>query len=133
MPILERKLGWRYYGGKHYESIYTRFFQAYILPRKFNLDKRKGHLSTLIMSGEMTRAEVLEEIKRPPSAGYMLEEDMKYVLKKFGLSEQEFERIMILPPRTYKDYPNSSQLATLIKGSWIVKGARLIGLLPVEK
>ncbi|MFN2439278.1 MAG: N-acetyl sugar amidotransferase, partial [Chitinophagaceae bacterium] len=34
------ELGWRDYGGKHYESIFTRFYQGYILPVKFHIDKR---------------------------------------------------------------------------------------------
>ena len=41
MDVLQNKLGWVYYGGKHYESIYTRFWQGYVLPVKFNIDKRR--------------------------------------------------------------------------------------------
>ena len=66
MQTLERELGWKYYGWKHYESIYTRFYQGYILPKKFGYDKRKSHLSSLICSGEMTREEALEELKKEP-------------------------------------------------------------------
>ena len=54
MEVLQNQLGWVYYGGKHYESIYTRFYQAYLLPTKFDIDKRKAHYSNLILSGQMT-------------------------------------------------------------------------------
>ncbi|MEX2375969.1 MAG: N-acetyl sugar amidotransferase, partial [Dehalococcoidia bacterium] len=59
MSVLQNDLGWVYYGGKHYESIYTRFYQAYVLPEKFNIDKRRMHESDLIRSGQTTRAVAL--------------------------------------------------------------------------
>ncbi len=128
--VLTEVLGWRPYGGKHYESIYTRFFQGYILPTKFGIDKRRAHLSTLIMSGQITRDAALAEVRQPPYAGYMQEEDMDYVLKKLGFSEEEFRQIMALPIRTYHDYPNSLPLVkltrTLNPGRW----ARFVGIKP---
>ena len=63
--IIQKELGWRDYGGKHYESQFTKFYQAYILPEKFHIDKRKAHLSTLICSGQMTRTEALQELEKP--------------------------------------------------------------------
>jgi hypothetical protein len=56
---------WKDYGGKHYESIFTRFYQGYILPQKFKVDKRKAHLSNLIFSGQMSKEEAIEELKQP--------------------------------------------------------------------
>ena len=108
VDILEKELGWVNYGGKHYESIYTRFFQGYILPRKFKMDKRRGHLSTLICSGQITREEALTEILKPSySDKDMEQQDKEFVLKKFGLSEKEFEDIMNAPTKLFKDYPNN--------------------------
>jgi N-acetyl sugar amidotransferase len=103
---MEEALGWKYYGGKHYESIYTRFYQGYILPRKFGFDKRKTHLSSLICSGRMSREEALEELKKPPYPEELQREDREYATKKFGLTEQEFEGIMQAPPKDYRDYPH---------------------------
>jgi len=107
MQLLKKELGWIPYGLKHYESIYTRFFQGYILPRKFNVDKRKAHLSTLICSGQMTREEALEEMKHDIYPVDKLKEDKEYVIKKLGLSEKEFEQIMSLPIKTYREYPSN--------------------------
>lgn len=104
LRIIERELGWRNYGGKHYESIYTRFFQAYILPRKFNIDKRKAHYSALICSGQMTRDEALERMKEPIAPEAMLVQDRTYVIKKFGLTEESFERMMTAPRRTFLEF-----------------------------
>lgn len=95
--LIQKELDWRDYGGKHYESIFTRFYQGYILPEKFNIDKRKMHLSSLICSGQITREEALEELKNPPYDEAMKAEDKSYVLKKLGLSETEFQEIMNQP------------------------------------
>ena len=108
--LLQQELGWRDYGGKHFESIYTRFFQAYILPQKFNIDKRRAHLSNLILSGQITRDEALTEMGKPPCPPTELEEDVEYVIKKLGLSYEEFNQIMAAPVKTHTDYPNNAGL-----------------------
>ena len=103
---IEEKLYWRDYGGKHYESIFTRFYQSYILPKKFNIDKRKSHLSTLICSGQMSRKDALIEISNPPYPENLLLEDKEYILKKFGLSESGFDSLMNEAPIEHTEYPS---------------------------
>ena len=109
LRVLQEELGWRYYGGKHYESIYTRFYQGYILPEKFGFDKRRSHLSSLICSGEMDREQALEELKVPTYSPSMQEEDREYVTKKLGFTDQEFSTIMKAPKKSYWDYPSYGQ------------------------
>ncbi len=106
MRFLEEELGWRYYGGKHHESIYTRFYQGYILPTKFGYDKRRSHLSSLVCSKEITRSEALEEIENPSYAPSLQEEDREYVAKKLGLGDEKFEKIMKAPKKCIDDYPS---------------------------
>lgn len=108
--ILEDELGWRKYEAKHFESIYTRFFQGYLLPRKFNMDKRRPHLSSLIVSGQMTRVEALAELEGDPYNPKLADEDAEYIRQKFGLSAEEFGAIMDAPVRRSDDYPNSERL-----------------------
>lgn len=115
MQLLQNKLGWVYYGGKHYESVYTRFYQGYILPLKFNIDKRRGHLSDLINSEQITREYALNEIKTPAMPELMAQTDKEYVLKKFNFSEQDFNAIMTAPIKTFNDYPNNYNLVVKIK------------------
>lgn len=107
MELLERELGWRPYGGKHYESIYTRFFQGYILPTKFGIDKRKAHLSTLICARQLTREDALRELDENEylSSGQAAE-DRTYVVKKLGLTDAQFDEIIGAPARSFVDYPN---------------------------
>ena len=123
MKTIESELGWQYYGGKHYESIFTRFFQAYILPKKFNIDKRKAHLSTLICSGQITREKALEEIKQETYPEEMLVQDKEYVNKKLGLTSKEFEDMMSSPPKSYKEYANQETFLKFVyKVYYKVKG-----------
>lgn len=106
IKLLEEDSGWEYYGGKHYESIYTRFYQGYLLPKKFGYDKRRSHFSSLICSGEMTREEALEKMKGEPYPLEMQKNDKAYVIKRFGLTNKEFDEIMNLPKKSYWDYPS---------------------------
>jgi N-acetyl sugar amidotransferase len=110
MPILERELGWQYYGGKHYESIYTRWYQGYWLPMKFGYDKRRVHMSSLICSGEMTRAEALEALTNPSYPPALQKEDTAYVLKKFDMTNDQLDAILHLPKKSYWDYPSYGQI-----------------------
>ncbi len=109
--ILADRYGWQDYGLKHYESVLTRFFQGYYLPTKFGIDKRKAHLSSLILSGQITREEALEELKKPPyPSKEMLERDKAYIAEKLGLSLEEWEEILALPPRDHREFPTSEFL-----------------------
>lgn len=109
MRIIQTELDWKYYGGKHYESIYTRFYQGFILPEKFGYDKRRAHMSTLICSKQISREDALLEIqKKPYPSENMLADDKEYLMKKFNLTKSEFDEIMNSPARNYSDYPNYS-------------------------
>ncbi|MGZ9234932.1 MAG: N-acetyl sugar amidotransferase [Anaerolineales bacterium] len=118
MQLLERELGWKYYGGKHHESLYTRFYQGYILPTKFGYDKRLCHLSSQICSGEITREVALTELQKPTYAPSMQEDDREYVAKKLGVSDSEFDEIMKLPRKSFSDYPSYGRVieGPLFKG-----------------
>jgi len=97
-------LSWKDYGGKHYESIFTRFYQGYILPNKFGIDKRQFHYSSLICSGQMTREETLEEMKKPIYDESLLKVDKEFVLKKLGFTDKEFDLYMKAPIKKHNNY-----------------------------
>jgi N-acetyl sugar amidotransferase len=115
MEIIQNELDWVYYGGKHYESVYTRFFQGYILPKKFGIDKRKGHLSDLIYSEQITREDALNELEKDIYPLNLFNDDLIFVKKKFLLSDQEFDKIMSLPLKNYKDFKNIERKIDLLK------------------
>ena len=108
--ILINELGWKDYGAKHYESRFTKFFQAYFLPTRFGYDKKRAHLSSLIVSGQLSREAALEEMETTRYPQNELDEDRAYVLKKLGISEKEFEHYLNMPHKTFLDYPNSAKL-----------------------
>jgi len=104
--LLISELSWEDYGGKHHESVYTHFYQSYLLPKKFGFDKRRAHLSSLIMAGQITREEALEEMKTPAISDEMARSEEEYVINKFNLTRESFDRIMNEPPKTFHDYPS---------------------------
>jgi N-acetyl sugar amidotransferase len=128
IAVLEEEFDWKIYGDKHCESIFTRFFQGYILPTKFSIDRRKAYLSNLICSGQMMRGDALNIMKNDPYTPEELQEEKEYVLSKLGLSEREFEEIMNLPIKSHWDYPSFQVLRTL----WH-KIANLLGVREVRQ
>jgi N-acetyl sugar amidotransferase len=111
--------GWTDYGPKHFESIFTRFYQGYILPVRFNADKRKSHLSSLICAGIYTREQALIELNRKVEyTPAQIKQDKDYFIKKFRIDEKEFNRLMNLPKRSYHDFPNNEWI---LKSDWFQK------------
>ncbi len=111
---LQREVGWRAYGGKHYESVFTRFYQGYFLPRKFGIDKRWFHLSRLVASGQMTREAAFAELAKPAMDPELAEQDRIFVLKKLGISGREWETIMSTPPRSHYDFLSDEKVVDLL-------------------
>jgi N-acetyl sugar amidotransferase len=114
MALLKDKLDWKYYGGKHYESRYTRFIQSYYLYEKFGIDYRRATLSSQICVGEISRDKALEELKERPYDPQKIEEDKKYIAKKLGIPIDEFETILKAPGKFYFEYPNSEKFLDFI-------------------
>jgi aminotransferase len=112
-----KELGWRDYGGKHYESVFTEFYQSFYLPQKFGFDKRKAHLSGLILNGEMNREEAIRELEEPACQADRVEELTTYFLKKIGFSRQEWDEIMKSPNRSHAEYPNAEWILELLRHS----------------
>lgn len=104
IATLEKEVQWKYYGQKHSESTFTKFYQGYILPKKFNIDKRRAHLSSLILSNQITREEALQELTKPVYTPAQIQEEKNYVIKKWGLTPQEFEDIMNAPVKDHTHY-----------------------------
>jgi len=124
--ILIKELDWQYYGGHHHENLYTRFFQSYYLPKKFNIDKRKTELSALIRSGQISREGALDELS---NSDYLYDDKtVAYTINKFGLTRNEFDRIMNLPVRSHNDYTTLLPLIRILR--YPIKIAAKLGLVP---
>lgn len=113
--LIQQELDWKDYGGKHHESIYTKFFQTYILPTKFGIDKRKAHLSALICSNQITRDEALKELQTSTHNELEASNEKEYLIKKFGISAEDFETIMQAKPKTFHNYATNWSLISKIQ------------------
>ncbi|HWY10574.1 MAG TPA: N-acetyl sugar amidotransferase [Bacteroidia bacterium] len=102
--LITKELGWLDYGGKHYENVFTRFYQGYILVEKFKFDKRQFHFSVLVQAGQISRQEALKEYALPAYDAKQCAEDKDYALKKLGITEEEFETYMKAPIKKHTDY-----------------------------
>lgn len=118
METLQSEFDWVYYGGKHYESVFTKFYQAYYLPTKFGVDKRKVHLSSLVRSGEMTRESALNELQEPLYSEDELRKEKRYILKKLGFSDTEFENIMKSKPVPHLEFKSDERLFNFAKKAY---------------
>lgn len=120
---LSERLGWRNYGNKHNESLYTKFVQEYILPKKFNIDVRKAYLSSRILCNQISRETALEELTNPVAPQESLNEQLAYFLKKMEISEGEFIQIMQSPIKTRFDYPSNIKIVNTLR-KWLNKARK---------
>lgn len=125
MQELADKYGWQRYAHKHYESRFTRFYEGYWLPTKFGYDKRRAHFSSLILTGQMSRADALEKIATPAFNPDDVAQDFEYIATKLGLTVAELQALHEGPNKTYKDYKNAMSLIDL--------GTRVLRLLGIQK
>ncbi len=102
--------GFEYYGGKHLENDLTRFIQQYWFYKKYGVDKRSSHLSSMIVSGQMTRDQALKEYAEPIYDEAEMNELIKRVLNKLQMDISEFDNVMKKPALQHTDYPTSYYL-----------------------
>lgn len=91
---LEKKIGFKKYTNKHYESSFTKFFQGYFLTKKFDFDKRILHLSSDIRNKYYTKEQAIKELNKPPLSKDEEIDLIGFIKKKLNLSNQEFDIIM---------------------------------------
>jgi N-acetyl sugar amidotransferase len=107
IDLLVKEIGYRPYPYKHYESVFTRFYQGYLLPQKFGVDKRRLHFSSLICSGQMTREDAVARLAQSPYPNLNdLETDIDYFLKKMGWCRAELDAYLQRPQRAHDAYPS---------------------------
>ncbi|MBW7845357.1 MAG: N-acetyl sugar amidotransferase [Bacteroidia bacterium] len=105
IKLISEELGWKSYGDKHHESIITKFYQAYILPKKTGFDKRRAHLSNLICSKQISREIALNELTIPVYKSDLdLNNDINYFKKKLEISNNEFDKIINTQPKSHYEY-----------------------------
>ena len=113
--------GWKDYGGKHTESRFTRFYQEVYLPSRYGFDKRRLHLSCLIIAGELSRAEALRELNTPVCDPAEARHQLRFVAKKLRLTLGELQAFIDQRPVDHERYPNRRRfirMGTTALGLW---------------
>lgn len=110
---LEAKFGWKRFLHKHHESRFTRFYEDFWMPRKFGFEKRRAHYSSLIMTGQLNRADAIERIAKPLMDEHFFEREFEYVANKLGVTKAELQSIFDGENKTFKDYKNKYWLISL--------------------
>lgn len=100
--LLAEKYGWQWYGGHHLENRFTAFAHSYFFPRRWNMDFRIAGYSAYCRNGWMTREEALRLMTEPPHLEAGL---LEFLKKRLGFSDEQFESLMSMPKKSYKDYP----------------------------
>jgi N-acetyl sugar amidotransferase len=124
MRLLQEKYGWQPYPQKHFESRFTRFYEGFWLPTKFGYDVRRVQYSSLILTGQMTRAEAIERLKQPPLDPEIARQEFDYVATKIGITSEELRRYLEQPNRTYRDFKSQENVYKI--------GARVMRMLGME-
>ncbi len=125
IAILEKEFNWEQYANKHYENIFTRFYEGYWLPKKFGYDKRRCYFSSLILTEQMTRQEAVQMLEEQPYDEKIAMQDLEYIVGKLDMSKEEFLNYMNGENKTFRDYKNSEKL--------LKTAIKLAMLLGVEK
>lgn len=125
LNLLEREYGWKPYPQKHFESRFTRFFESYWLPERFGFDPRRVQYSSLILTGQMTRDQAIEKLKKTAYNPDTIDEDFNFVATKLGITREELQGYFNMPKKFYWDYKNQQNIFRL--------GAIVLNWLGIEK
>lgn len=107
--------GFEYYGSKHLENYFTMFAQLYWFPKKFGVDKRTSHLSSLIVSGQLTRQEAIKALEKPLYTAETMDKCINTLKDKLNISDTEFDEIMAAPAKQHNDYKVDKLAPFLLK------------------
>lgn len=118
MQVMEQEYGWKRYPQKHFESRFTRFFEGYWLPTRFDFDMRRVDLSSLILTGQMTRDEALVQLEQSPYDPKLIQQDFDYIATKLGISRDELRSYHEMPKKYYWDYKNQRRIFEV--GEWVL-------------
>jgi hypothetical protein len=128
VELLKSKFGWQEYPQKHFESRFTRFYESYWLPEKFGFDVRKVQYSSLILTGQMTREEAIESLKKKAYDKENIHHDFEYVANKLDMTVEELKACFNSENKTYKDYKNQESIynlgAKVMRGLGLAKGGK---------
>jgi hypothetical protein len=115
MALLTSELGWEWYGGHHLENRFTAFWHTYYIPKRYGIDTRLLGHAALVRSGQISREQGLDMLSKPQEYDKEL---VEMVLKRLGFTESEFEQLLNLPKKTYRDFQNYKKTFEYMRPFW---------------
>lgn len=112
---LTQTVCYKAYGRKHGESLFTRFFQNHVLPHRFGYDKRRPHLSSMVVSGQLTREAALAELATPLYDADELVRDKEFVARKLRIEADELDALLDMPRHQFDEFPTQQNMYRLLK------------------
>ncbi len=112
IDTLVNEYGYEPYKQKHFEDLLTKFIEGWWLPTRFGYDIRRAQLSSLVVTGQMTREEALEILSHPSLTEEESKELFTEVAKRLQISEEELMSYYKLP-KVYKKYRNNNWAFTI--------------------
>jgi N-acetyl sugar amidotransferase len=125
LKMLEKEYDWKPYPQKHFESRFTKFYEGYWLPERFGFDTRRVQYSSLILTGQMTREEAIERLKKPAYNPETIEDEFNYIATKLSISPEKLRKYFKMEKKFYWDYKNLESVFNF--------GAKILKALGVEK
>jgi N-acetyl sugar amidotransferase len=125
IDTLSSLYSWRAYPQKHFESRFTKFYEGYWMPTRFGFDTRRVQYSSLIVTGQMTRAEALAKLEMPAYDPQTIDEEFEYIATKLGIGIEELRGYHTMPLKSYRNYKNQSWMFDL--------GAKVFKMLGIER
>lgn len=125
LKLLANEYGWKPYPQKHFESRFTKFYEGYWLPERFGFDTRRVQFSSLILTGQLSRQDALEKLKKPAYNKETIKDEFNYIAKKLGITSSELKEYLNMPKKFYWDYKNQERVFNF--------GAKVLQKLGLEK
>ena len=124
IQTLSEEYGYVPYGQKHFEDLLTKFLEGWWTPTRFGHDIRRAQLSSLVVTGQMTREEALEILSKPPITEDESKALFTEVAKRLEISEEELMALHDMPECTDK-FKSQEKIYAL--------GIKLYEILGIEK
>jgi N-acetyl sugar amidotransferase len=121
LELLKREYNWKDYGGKHKESRFTDYFQEIYLPDRFSIQKKRAHLSSLIVNGELSRESAMEILSSSKLDGLDRTNLQQFVATKLGMTVDELDKLANLPYVSDHEFANEAYLNVLISKLVIIR------------
>lgn len=97
IKTLKEEYGYIPYGQKHFEDLLTKFLEGWWQPTRFGHDIRRAQLSSLIVTGQMSREDALKILEQPSMTEEESKELFSEVAKRLEISEDELMKYHEMP------------------------------------